>query len=150
MIINAHRTFTFLHLIMLGLAAWRMSSLVANELGPFYMFAWIRFGASVLEENWRPAQKFHLTELLNCEWCSSVWFGFGLTLLWLWLGDMFIILFVLPLAISAIAIIVKYLVHYLQRDHVSEDTYDTYDTDDTGENIADNEYLGKEVEPNAL
>ena len=98
---------------LLSLAAWRLASLVANEDGPWQIFRRLRQHA----ENWCKQYKFcselGLYELVSCEWCNSIWIGTGLTLLYLWIGDT-ILYVALPLALSTVAIVIKYIVQVLQ------------------------------------
>ncbi len=77
----------------LALAAWRLASLVANEEGPWQMFKRFRQRAE--------------------QWCNSIWIGVGLTALYLWLREAILYL-ALPLALSTVAIIIKYIVQLLQ------------------------------------
>lgn len=60
--------------LILGLATWRLSSLLVNEEGPFYMFTRLRSWAGVYEEG-----EMRQTALLfSCLWCMSVWVAFAL------------------------------------------------------------------------
>ena len=103
----------FTTFIYLSLASWRLASLIANEDGPWQMFQRFR----QLAEKWCNKYKFcselGLHELVTCEWCNSVWIGAGLTLLYLWIGDTILYL-ALPLALSTVVIIIKYVIHVLQ------------------------------------
>lgn len=69
------------------LATWRISSLFANEDGPFYVFARLR------------SVRF-LGKLLDCLWCVSVWVGMAVGLL-AHFGLMWLLV---PFALSAMAI----------------------------------------------
>jgi hypothetical protein len=62
---------------------------------------------------YRFCRELGLYELVNCEWCNSVWIGAGLTLLYLWMGET-ILYIALPLALSTVAIVIKYVVQLLQ------------------------------------
>ena len=104
---------TFTTFLYVSLAAWRIASLIANEDGPWQMFKRFR----ILAEYWCNKYKFcselGLHELVTCEWCNSVWIGAGLTLLYLWIGETILYL-ALPLALSTVVIIIKYVVQTLQ------------------------------------
>ena len=104
-----------LHLILLLAAAWRLSNLVAHEDGPSLMFARLRKSASRSKARW--VRKFGLVQLLNCEYCLSVWFGFALTLAY-GLTNLGSIVgvgwFVVPLALSTGAIIIKHIVFLIK------------------------------------
>ncbi|HEX9331185.1 MAG TPA: DUF1360 domain-containing protein [Anaerolineales bacterium] len=97
----------------LSLAAWRLASLVANEDGPWLMFKRFRQRAEQWCKNYRFCRELGLYELVTCEWCNSIWIGAGLTILYLWIGET-ILYVALPLALSTVAIIIKYVVQLLQ------------------------------------
>jgi len=97
----------------LSLAAWRLASLIANEDGPWMIFKRLRGRAEQWCQKYRFCRELGLYELVTCEWCNSVWIGAGLTLLYLWAGDTILYL-ALPLALSTVVIIIKYVVQLLQ------------------------------------
>ena len=97
----------------LALAAWRLASLVANEDGPWQIFKRFRQRAEQWCNKYRFCRELGLYDLLACEWCNSIWIGAGLTLLYIWIGDTIFYL-ALPLALSTVAIIIKYFVQLLQ------------------------------------
>ena len=98
---------------VLALAAWRLASLVANEDGPWMMFKRLRQRAEQWCKRYRFCSDFGLYEFFSCEWCNSVWIGAGLTLLYLWMGEAILYL-ALPLALSTVVIVIKYVVQTLQ------------------------------------
>ena len=98
---------------ILALAAWRLASLVANEDGPWMVFKRLRQRAEQLCKRYRFCSELGLYELFSCEWCNSVWIGAGLTLVYIWIGESILYL-ALPLALSTVAIIIKYVVQLLQ------------------------------------
>ena len=100
----------------LSLAAWRLASLVANEDGPWMVFKRLRQTAEAWCKRYRFCSELGLYELVSCEWCNSIWIGAGLTLLYLWIGEAILYLAV-PLALSTVAIIIKYVVQLLQAAH---------------------------------
>ena len=97
----------------LALAAWRLASLVANEDGPWQMFKRLRQRAEQWCNKYRFCRELGLYDLFACEWCNSIWIGAGLTILYLWIGGAILYL-ALPLALSTVAIIIKYIVQLLQ------------------------------------
>jgi hypothetical protein len=97
----------------LSLAAWRLASLVANEDGPWMVFKRLRERAERWCKQYRFCRELGLYDLFACEWCNSIWIGAGLTLLYLWIGEAILYL-ALPLALSAVAIMIKYVVQLLQ------------------------------------
>jgi hypothetical protein len=104
---------SFTIFIYLALAAWRLASLVANEDGPWMMFKRIRQRAEQWCDQYKFCRELGLYELVTCEWCSSVWIGIGLTLLYLWKGETIYYLS-LPFALSTVVIVIKYVVELLQ------------------------------------
>jgi len=97
----------------LSLAAWRLASLIANEDGPWQVFKRVRQRAEQWCQKYRFCRELGLYELFACEWCNSVWIGAVLTVLYLWIGETILYL-ALPLALSTVAIIIKYVVQLLQ------------------------------------
>lgn len=109
----------------LGLAAWRLASLVANEDGPWMMFKRLRQRAEQWCNKYRFCRELGVYDLFSCEWCNSVWIGAGLTLLYLWIGETILYL-ALPLALSTVAIVIKYVVQVLQSAHQYFETGNQY------------------------
>lgn len=97
----------------LSLAAWRLASLVANEDGPWMIFKRLRLRAEQWCNQYKFCRELGLYELVTCEWCNSIWIGVGLTALYLWVSEA-ILYIALPLALSTVAIIIKYVVQLLQ------------------------------------
>jgi hypothetical protein len=97
----------------LALAAWRLASLFANEDGPWFIFKRLRLRAEQWCNRNRFCRELGLYELITCEWCNSIWIGALLTIVYLWVGN-HILYVALPLALSTIAIIIKYIVELLQ------------------------------------
>ena len=67
--------------VLAALAAYRLSELVALDVGPFRIFARLRGWAGchpsdLIREN--------LGELIHCPYCLGVWFGLFCALLALW------------------------------------------------------------------
>lgn len=94
---------TGLEVIILGLATWRLASLLANEAGPGEIFQWLR----TLGGEWTDADGTRQATTwwgkgLICLWCCSVWSGvffvfmYLITPYWWWLAG--------PLALSTVAI----------------------------------------------
>ena len=105
---------TWLNIFLLALELWRISSLFANEDGPFHFFRKFRDYCKFLCEHNRFCRELHLYELIECEWCNSVWFGTLLTLLWFLYGDRVIVI-LLPFALSTLVIVLKYIIQGLEK-----------------------------------
>lgn len=90
-------------LLVLLLATWRLTSLIADEDGPWYMLERLRhrLGVAYDEHNVRYGRN-ELARGLLCPWCLSVWVGaFWALLAAAWPGAVWV---ALPFALSAGAI----------------------------------------------
>src|SRR5512138_198364 len=112
-IMNKEYEMTLNVFFYLALAAWRLASLIANEEGPWQMFKRFRQRAEQWCNKYRFCRELGLYELVSCEWCNSIWIGVGLTVLYLWISEAILYL-ALPLALSTVTIIIKYIVQLLQ------------------------------------
>ena len=99
---------------LMALACWRLSSLIANELGPFYMFFHIKQRVKRCEKRNPKSMvaRLHLHELMTCEWCLSVWVGMALVEAHI-LAPVATRYITMALSLSALTIIIKYIVHLL-------------------------------------
>lgn len=84
-----------LRLVLLGLATWRLSSLLVHERGPFDVFGRIRHATGAD----RVGEMGEIQELFSCVWCMSIWVG-----LFLYVVRIPLLLYVL--AASTIAILI--------------------------------------------
>ena len=107
-------TITPTNLFIVISAVWRLSSLFANEDGPFNVFAKIRTIAEQLCKQNKLCAAFRLYDGLACEWCNSIWFAGPIVAAWWYFGDS-VILVVAPLAVSTWAIAIKYLIQTLEQ-----------------------------------
>lgn len=64
------------NLFVFSFCAWRLSSLLCHEDGPYAIFRRVR---ERLEETGN--ELFY--QLVHCVWCTSIWISFGLILFWL-------------------------------------------------------------------
>ena len=67
--------------LILTLATWRLSSLLAEEEGPFGVLGKFRKFAGVIFNGTTFEGTNTFSEGLICMWCNSVWIGLGLALL---------------------------------------------------------------------
>lgn len=99
--------------LILGLATWRLGSLVQYERGPKAIFTKFRslFGIGHNEEgepiDWPDTE---IGKLLECVWCGSVWVGIGLVGLFLW-SPRLAVCVAFPFALSAVSIIVGVMIN---------------------------------------
>jgi uncharacterized protein DUF1360 len=87
-----------LHLTILALATWRISSLLVNEDGPYQMLA--EFRSRVIK----------YTRLLECVWCVSLWIAGFMTIAYYFV-PLYAIWIMLPFALSAGAILIDRIVN---------------------------------------
>lgn len=98
-----------LEIIVLGLACWRLASLVCQEDGPFKMFRRVREKVGIShypDGNICEIPDRFLCNLLSCVWCFSVWVSGGLVVAYIFLPTI-TIYFVLWLSLSTITIVVN-------------------------------------------
>ena len=120
------------NLLIVILAAWRISSLLADEYGPYLALERIRFlfgvyyiardgeviktfsQFSALSEQDRSGlvriAETEPAKMITCIWCSSVWIAAALILIIHWLGQP-VVWCLLPFSVSAGAIIVNRIIY---------------------------------------
>lgn len=82
------------------LAAWRLTSLLMQERGPFNMFGVLRRHAGIRYDAYSKAvAENEIAKMLLCHRCTSIWAGLAVLLVPGWLRK--------TLAVSAGAIILK-------------------------------------------
>jgi len=96
-----------LDFVVLALATWRLSSLLATEEGPWSIFERLRGRLGVVrgDEGILRASSM-LGKGLICVWCNSVWIGGALTIFYILCGE-WAIYAAMPLALSTAAVIVE-------------------------------------------
>ena len=98
-----------IHFLLLSLATWRIASLFTSEDGPFGIFRKLRDKVGIVhDENGDVCivpDKFWC-ELLSCIWCFSVWVGWGMVALYIFLPNI-AIYFSVWLSLSTISIMVN-------------------------------------------
>ncbi len=102
--------------IILALATFRISSLIADEDGPLGVFEWIRGKVGVQrDERGENYGTNNFAVGLVCTWCNSIWIGIIFTLAYMWSSQV-TALIAFPLALSAVALTIseinKMLVRY--------------------------------------
>lgn len=96
--------------ILLSLAVWRLSSLLAREEGPFDIFIKIclRLGV-VINEYGTEVATGNISKGVLCIWCNSVWFSAVLSIP---VSRNIFVYVVNTLALSTMAIIIDKVVTY--------------------------------------
>lgn len=97
----------WLDIVILGLATWRITSLLVKEAGPFRMFIRLRELTGIQHDEddnifMVPGNVF--AGILSCVLCCSVWVGIGMTILYVVYPPF--IYAAMALSLSAIAIVV--------------------------------------------
>jgi len=100
----------FVMFILIALAVWRISSLVAHEDGPYEVFEKFRHLVGVeYDEESKPYGRNQFAKGLTCIWCNSIWFGVIVTIAYARFPEA-TVLFCIPFALSTVAIIVESIV----------------------------------------
>lgn len=116
---------SFLFFVVLGLATWRVSSIIAYEddlfgiltrlreaIGLHWFDQHDRYAPYMVEEGtWR----YRFGELVSCLHCNSVWVGIGYTV-FAYISTQITLIISLPFALSAIAVIIKDVMDYGESD----------------------------------
>lgn len=96
-------------LVILGLATWRMSHLLAKESGPFDIFKGIReFSGIVHDEDGEIVivpEKF-FPQMISCVWCNSIYIATFWMVAYYFLGTIALFL-AFPFALGAVAIVIE-------------------------------------------
>jgi len=93
-------------ILILALATWRLSHLLALEDGPWHILTRVRkLAGERLTEAGVPYAATHLAEGVTCLWCNSMWFGCVFAILFATCGRIALVI-ALPFALSAAAIVI--------------------------------------------
>ena len=91
--------------VVLALAVWRLSSLLAREGGLFDIFTKLRYFVGVrFNEKSEPVATNSISEGVLCIWCNSIWIGLFASLL---ISDNITDIVVNTLALSAVTILIE-------------------------------------------
>ena len=103
---------TFLELAAIGLASWRVSSLLVQESGPGGVFLRVREWLGIEHTDGLPTSWSGegLAALFSCVWCMSLWMAGLMYLIW-WLSPIPIWI----LAASALAILAQESIERLKQ-----------------------------------
>ena len=93
--------------LILGLATFRISSLIADEDGPLGLFEWVRGKVGVRrDERGENYGTNNFAVGLVCQWCNSIWIGVILMFLYIYTKQITIWI-CFPLALSAVALTIS-------------------------------------------
>lgn len=75
---------TILDVIVIGLATWRISSLLVHERGPYNVFVHLRNAVGVEHDVDLVPERANnvVAEIFSCVWCMSIWVGLALWGVW--------------------------------------------------------------------
>lgn len=96
--------------VLISLAAWRCTSLISYERGPFDIFLAFRTAIGFQHDSqghpdaW-PSTFFH--QMIACPWCLGLWMALAMYGVWVWEPRA-----VMVLAAATILIVVQKIVHY--------------------------------------
>lgn len=76
-------TTLLIRLVIVGLASWRVASLLVQEVGPFSIFWRIRKALGLEDPGPQPeGLRGELYALWSCAWCMSIWTTPAVWYLW--------------------------------------------------------------------
>ena len=94
-------------ILSLGLASWRIASLLVVEEGPFDILAKFRSFIGIrYDELSTPYGTNVIADAFTCIWCASMWIAILFSIVY-YIHAHFAIMLALPFAISTVAIIVE-------------------------------------------
>lgn len=98
-------------MVPVGLASWRLASLLVNEAGPADVLLHIRCCLGVYhDEDGKPTAWSNIVaSLFSCVWCMSVWTSALMLLVW-WIWPPV----VLALAASTVAVLVQEAIDFIR------------------------------------
>jgi len=122
----------FLLVLTLGLATWRVSSIIAYEDDPFGILTKIREATNLewFDEHDRflpiktgdSVWRHRFGELISCLHCTSVWIGIAYTTV-AFLSTQVALALSLPFALSAVAVIIKEVMDYGESDDTNSSLF---------------------------
>lgn len=99
-------------LVVVGMATFRVTSLLVREDGPWAIFARLRHAVGVRYSAANvPMGKNVVAQALTCMWCASVWTGIAFSLAFLTMPEA-TFLVSLPLAMSTLSVGIERLTEW--------------------------------------
>lgn len=91
--------------IVLSLAVYRLSKLMAEEDGPFNSIDKLRYVVGVrTNDDGEIYGKNSVATGVICTWCNSIWIGLAITVAWFFTPYL-VMLLCLPFALSAVTVV---------------------------------------------
>lgn len=101
--------------LILALATFRISSLIADEDGPFGLFEWARGHLGVRrDEQGNNYGTNNFAVGVVCIWCNSIWVGVVIMGLYIF-SKQITVWMMIPFALSTVALIIDGITKLLQR-----------------------------------
>ena len=105
--VSAGGFFISMDFIILALATFRISSLIADEDGPLGLFEWLRSLVGVKrDETGQTYVENNFAIGIICLWCNSIWIGVILMALYM-LSTQITVWISFPLALSTVTMIIS-------------------------------------------
>ena len=109
---------TVTDLIIYGFAIWRVSNLLVEESGPYFIFRKIRELSGIRHD--ADGFAYHIPEtffaqVLSCVWCCSLWVGLFWFILW-WSFPILSLKIAVVFSFSAVAILIDLIIKSLMRN----------------------------------
>lgn len=101
--------------LILALATFRISNLIADEDDPFGLFEWVRGKIGVRRDG--QGENYGTNNFavgVVCVWCNSIWVGVALMALYMF-SKQITVWIAFPLALSTVALITDELTKALKR-----------------------------------
>jgi hypothetical protein len=106
-VVSAGGFFISMDFLILALATFRISSLIADEDGPLGLFEWLRSRIGVERDTQGKTYGTNNFSVgLVCQWCNSIWIGVILMLLYMTTKQITVWI-CFPLALSAVTMILE-------------------------------------------
>lgn len=97
-------------ILILGLASWRLASLLVVEEGPFDILGKFRSFIGIrYDELSKPYGTNVIAEAFTCVWCASMWIAILFSIAY-YISAHFAVMLSLPFAVSTVVIIVERIV----------------------------------------
>jgi len=96
-------------LLILAFATWRITNLLVddNEIGPYEILPWLRDKLGVeYDDKGRRFGRNEIGKALICPWCTSVWVGLFIAVLYVVVPEVALII-ALPFALSGAALYIR-------------------------------------------
>lgn len=98
-----------IEILIIGMATWRLSSILVNEDGPKYWMKDFRQWAGISYDSFgrmEAVKETLLAGILSCLWCCSVWVGGGFAIAY-YFSPLITLKIATALSFSTVAIVIE-------------------------------------------